>query len=60
MYDKLKTWAQLLQSWKVMKDWAWDRFQDSGSFDDFCRYIDIKDSARAVIEDARKEGIYLV
>ena len=60
MVDRLKNWALLRQSWKAMKDWAFERFVDSGSYDDYCRFREVESSEREIIRDAQKEGVYLV
>ena len=58
--DKLKYWAQLLQCWRELIRRQWLRFQESGSYDDYLMYVDLRLSGKAIIQDARKEGIYLV
>lgn len=58
--DKLKYWAQLLQCWRELIKRQWLRFQESGSYDDYLMYMDLRLSGKAILEDARKEGIYLV
>lgn len=58
--DKLKYWSQLLQCWRELIRRQWLRFQESGSYDDYLMYMDLRLSGKAILEDARKEGVYLV
>lgn len=58
--DKLKYWSQLIQCWRELIRRQWLRFQESGSYDDYLMYTDLRLSGKAIIEDARKEGVYLV